>query len=918
MVRFGETLERGAVPEWQPYYCSYARLNGIIEGLEMFGGSGGDGGASASPQRAGGASDVQIKAFFEELAMNLKRVDQFYTTQEARARSEFQRLHSVSGQLKDDSVRSEFQRDIAALDKRLDMLILFASQNAEAFRKITKKFDKKVGVANLSKQSLQDFVICGLAKYSFAQAEVRLVPLKNVVSTWMSADVEQLKNDCSTDDLHELLLPPEWQRHCTLGLDEYRKELEPAESRWQFLKDAVDVLRENVLIVILSIVVFVCSVYVESNVLTRSSWFVIWVVLVALVLLVQGAETDAVMMGATLLLNATGILDLTEAWGAFSNDVVLAVASLGGVSSALGRTGIIDKAFGPFLGTPKSYPMALLRVAIPTVLFNVGISNTCVMSCLMPVVEKWSADIGIHQALLLLPISYLLLISGVIAMFSTSTNLVCQGQLQDHGLEQFDQFALALPGVVCTVASLAYMIAVVPIVLSRFRVNESLQEGKTSDKPSSSQRVFNVLVQVVGTKASGETAASSGLLAALGGGISDVIACERYGERLNDFSEDFELRLDDVLYLRCNINSIVKLSEMPGIKLLTQDQSHPSGSLGTQRELVQVVLSEKSPMVGFSLQDAKEHASYGCSVIAYRPIRSIAAQGPNPTMAKSRTRPALVGMMSRTQSISPTPRPGGETDISAESSVVAAAVATKLRLGDSLVFNAPVEFYRSFRDSNDFVVISRVTRAEGQGRLRDRLPTHAGPISGIILLTMIGLVASNTVKLLQGVLLALVALIATRCTTLDEVFKAVKLRTVCVIVGSFGLGKAIGKEHVSTALAQLLISMLSPFGEIGYLSAVFMATVALGVVFHGIAVVILMFPVCLEMASQSGVPTHQIMAVLCLAAACQLLSPISYQTNLMAYTAASYTFVDFTYVGIGMVLIIGVIGVPMCQYCFPN
>ena len=69
------------------------------------------------------------------------------------------------------------------------------------------------------------------------------------------------------------------------------------------------------------------------------------------------------------------------------------------------------------------------------------------------------------QALFLMPISFLLLISGVFAIFSTSTNLVVQGQLRLNNREPFDMFALAPAVTACTAASLVYLIVVPPFVL---------------------------------------------------------------------------------------------------------------------------------------------------------------------------------------------------------------------------------------------------------------------------------------------------------------------------------------------------------------------------------------------------------------------------------------------------------------------
>jgi len=189
--------------------------------------------------------------------------------------------------------------------------------------------------------------------------------------------------------------------------------------------------------------------------------------------------------------------------------------------------------------------------------------------------------------------------------------------------------------------------------------------------------------------------------------------------------------------------------------------------------------------------------------------------------------------------------------------------------------------------------------------------------AGLILCGLVALVSTETLQLLEGVFLALSALILTGCTTMDAVARAVKLRTVLTIVGAFGLGKAIGQEGVARVLADILVFVLAPFCPHGLLAAVFAATVALGVIFHGTAVVVLMFPVCKSIAEGMGMPIHQLVSVLCISVSCQMLSPISYQTNLVAYSTGGYQFADFSKVGAGLVICLAFVAIPLCERAFP-
>ena len=77
-----------------------------------------------------------------------------------------------------------------------------------------------------------------------------------------------------------------------------------------------------------------------------------------------------------------------------------------------------------------------------------------------------------------------------------------------------------------------------------------------------------------------------------------------------------------------------------------------------------------------------------------------------------------------------------------------------------------------------------------------------------------------------------------------------------------------------------------PVQEPALLFGIFFITVLFGIVFHATAVVILLFPICVNSGLElfgKDFEIHKVLVCLMVGAGCQMLSPISYQTNLMAY-----------------------------------
>lgn len=174
-------------------------------------------------------------------------------------------------------------------------------------------------------------------------------------------------------------------------------------------------------------------------------------------------------VSATLLLTLVGILTLKKAWNGFSNDVVLSVAVLGIVARGVENTRAVEQIFRKLLGKPKGYWEAALRLFLPAIVLNVAVSNTANMSILMPIIERWSEDIGLSKNFFLMPLSFLLLISGTVAIFATSSNLIAQGQMERYHQVPFTTFEIAPVALCATAVTLVGNLVFVPLLFGAFQ-----------------------------------------------------------------------------------------------------------------------------------------------------------------------------------------------------------------------------------------------------------------------------------------------------------------------------------------------------------------------------------------------------------------------------------------------------------------
>ncbi|CAN5819390.1 SLC13 family permease [soil metagenome] len=233
-----------------------------------------------------------------------------------------------------------------------------------------------------------------------------------------------------------------------------------------------------------------------------------------------------------------------------------------------------------------------------------------------------------------------------------------------------------------------------------------------------------------------------------------------------------------------------------------------------------------------------------------------------------------------------------------------------LRLGDTLLVLADAGFRERWRDSRDFLLIAPLTGVA---------PTRSGkaPLVAGIVLAFVALTGLGIVSLLQGALLVVVSLLATRALTLSEARRAIDLNLVVLVAAAFGLGSAVENSGLGAVAAEGLLTLLAPFGLVAALAGIYIATVALTELISNNAAAVLLFPVAVATAAGLGVDARPVVIAVLFGASLAFLTPIGYQTNLMVYSLGNYRFLDFTRLGLPVTVLAGLTVIFLVPIVFP-
>ena len=142
---------------------------------------------------------------------------------------------------------------------------------------------------------------------------------------------------------------------------------------------------------------------------------------------------EVTMMAAMVVVLLAGVITPEQALAGFANPGLMTVAALYVVAAALRDTGSIFWIAQKLLGQPRTQTGSLLRMILPTSLLSAFLNNTTVVAMMIPAVQEWGQRLKLPVSHLLLPLSYAAILGGTCTLIGTSTNLVVDGMMQNHG-----------------------------------------------------------------------------------------------------------------------------------------------------------------------------------------------------------------------------------------------------------------------------------------------------------------------------------------------------------------------------------------------------------------------------------------------------------------------------------------------------
>ncbi len=587
----------------------------------------------------------------------------------------------------------------------------------------------------------------------------------------------------------------------------------------------------------------------------------------AVLFVTNSIRNDLVALLVMLTLMLSGVLTVDEALAGFSDQVVIIVASMFIIGEAIVYTGIARKVGELIIrwGRASETRLMIMLMAAAGALGSF-VSSTATTAIFIPVTMAVTEKTGLNPRRLLMPLSVGALISGMMTLIATTSNIVVNNALRDKGVETFSFFSFTPFGVVIMAVAILFMAFFGRNILAKKSTTVRTRHGRTMMDMA---REYGLEDQVsrlqipAGSPLIDRAVARMQLIKNYGLKLVAIEQTEKGRRVIRRARPETIFNRGDILLLIGDPENAAELAADYSLHTLqVSEAEHRRKRLFQTVGMVEVMLTPDSRLIGHSLRELRFQSSFNCLVLAIR-------RKGEPITRKFEELPLQFG----------------------DVLLVTAGWGDIVKLGN----------YR-----NKFLLLTMPTD------YREVIPgQERAPLVLIILAVMIVLMALKLLPIVTVAILTALTLILTKCIRLNRVYRVINWQAVVLIAGILPIVTALNKTGAAHLVSESLVQVMGPLGPIPILAILFMVTSATGLFLSATPTAVLIAPIAIETAMTLGIPPQAFAMTVAIACCAGFASPLSSPSNMLVQESGGYSFVDFIKIGIPLQLLALIVTVTM-------
>lgn len=583
------------------------------------------------------------------------------------------------------------------------------------------------------------------------------------------------------------------------------------------------------------------------------AWIVIGLLIaVVIAYATEKISVDMVALSMLCVLVLTGILTVDRAFAGFGDRVIIMLAAIFVIGAALRDSGVLDALCSLLARRLGGRPAMLSAVLMGAVgLISAFMNNTTVTAVFVGPVIGLARRLNLPPSRLLMPLAFASILGGTCTLIGTSTNVAVSGVIKRMGMKPLHMFEFTHIGIVILLAGILYL----TVASARLLAGRGRQADKTKD---SIREYLAEVVVLAESPLIGQKIFESDFSAM----EFQVLQIRRHDQKLTP-TRHLSFEEGDIVLIAGRVENLIKVKTIEGLDIVEDATLRNSGIDTSTAQVAEIVLTQRSSLVGRSLRESHFRQRSGFSVLAL---------------------------------------------MRGDRSLMRHMADEKLQAGDLLLLQGPQERFRDFEESGEMVVITQhVFNPEIQRR-------------GFLLLAAFAcaVLASSLGWLPDTIAFVLVAMLAVfmRCISLENAYENIDWRLLILIGGMLAFGEAMKSSGAAILVANAITSTMQPMGVFAVFAGFCLLTVILTQPMSNAAAALVVLPVAMQSAVTMGANARSFAIGVMLSASVSVLTPFE-PSCILVYGPGKYRFSDFLKVGSGLTLIALIIILTMVPMFWP-
>lgn len=552
---------------------------------------------------------------------------------------------------------------------------------------------------------------------------------------------------------------------------------------------------------------------------------------------------------------ATGIVPAKAAFTGFADDVVVIVASALVTSAAIAKSGVTDLLIKRIADRLSSPGSQIAALAGLVMVLSALVKNVGALSMLIPPAFQIARKTGTSVSHLLMPMAFASLLGGIVTLVGTSPNIIVSRIREETVGQPFGMFDFSPVGVPIALVGLVFLVF-------GYRL---LPSGRRA--PAGVDAAFNIegyTTEAVVPEGAAVAGQSAEAVEALGSGEVKIVALIRDEHKRFRNPKTQLVRPGDHLILEGEADDLERFVAVAGLKLLRTETTPDPEAEPDDIGVMEAVVTAGSMIVNWSPEQLRLAERFAINVLA------VGRQGERITV--------------RLKSL-------------------------RFRPGDLVVVQGNLKVLPETFATLGLLPLAARDVKIGQNR-RSILPV-------LILAVFMGLMAAKLVPVTIAFFGAAVAVLAVRALTTREAYDALDGPVLITLACLIPVSDAMRSTGATVLIADWLSAATDGLPAIGALGLVMVVAMAITPFLNNAATVLVAGPIAAGLAAKLGHSPDPYLMAIAVGAACDFLTPIGHQCNMLVMGPGGYRFGDYWRLGLPLSILVVVAGVPLIAWVWP-